>query len=85
MVRFGIQILTGASVFALIGAVAVGLNYAIKRLEDANFVSSIVLDGLQAVELVLFAADIICMVIFVGVEAWTLIRAMIDELKEKER
>jgi hypothetical protein len=84
VVRFGIQILTGASVFALVAGVAVVLNYGIKRLEAADFVSSLVLAGLRFVELVLFAADIICMVIFVGVESWTLIRAMFAKLKEEE-
>jgi len=82
VVRFGLQIITGTVVFGLIAGAAALLSYSIRVMEGLG-VSKIILTGLRGVEFLLFAADILCVTIFVVVETITLIRSMVAGLRRE--
>jgi hypothetical protein len=80
VLRFALQIVSGAFAFAVMAAAATALSMLIHLLGPFG-VPNVVLLGLQAVEQLVFWADVLCMVVFVVVETITFIRAMIGVLR----
>jgi hypothetical protein len=64
ILRFVIHTVVGALLFSIVGVVAILLSYLTSFIEGSH-VSPYILYGFQGLEIFLFAADIVCLVIFV--------------------
>jgi hypothetical protein len=80
VLRFALQMVSGTFAFTVMASAAGALSYLTHLLPPLG-VPSLVMAGLQAVEQLVFWTDVLCMVVFVAVEAITFIRATIRMLR----
>lgn len=74
--RMAIHTFVGALLFALIGGAAVSLHHAIVFIEHSG-VPPVVIFTLHYVELLLFASDILTFVVFILLETYLFLRAIL--------
>ena len=70
---FAIHVIGAAGLFALIGGAAALLNAYTRLLQRAGM-SPLILEAVHLTEYVLFAADLLCFLVYVGREVWLLLR-----------
>ncbi len=74
---FAFHIIAAVALFALIGGAAALLNMYTRLLEGAGMSPSIIA-AIHATEYVLFAADMLCFLVYMGREVWVLLRAIVS-------
>jgi hypothetical protein len=73
---FAFHVIAGAVLFALIGGAATLLNIYTHLLERAGM-SALILQAVHLTEYVLFAADLVCFLIYVAREVYLLLREIL--------
>jgi phosphotransferase system glucose/maltose/N-acetylglucosamine-specific IIC component len=73
--KFALHTIGAAALFALVGAAAALLHYYTEALATLHMPIA-VLTAIRWTEYLLFAVDLVCFIIYVLRETWTLIRAM---------
>ena len=79
-IQFMIEVVTGTIAFAVVAGAAGALSVYVDFLARHG-VSDYVLRGLRGAELLVFGADIVLFTAFVFVEAWRMLRRMIEEAR----
>jgi hypothetical protein len=74
--RFVLHTIVGVMLFALVGAAAIVLNYCAGWIAQAG-VSTYVGAAIQVLEIFLFAADFLCIIVFVTKETFGFLHAII--------
>jgi hypothetical protein len=74
--RFAFHTIVGIVLFSLVGGAAVSLNYFTNLIEQMG-VSPHIITAIQGLGFFLFAVDFLCLVVFVGKEAWDFCRDII--------
>ena len=74
--KFALHTAAGVALFVLIGATAAGLAYFTDLLTQLK-ISPLIINGMHAAEYFLFAADMLCFVVYVSREAFVLITSML--------
>ena len=72
---FAFHVIAAVALFALIGSAAALLNMYTRLLENAGM-SPWIIAAIHATEYVLFAADMLCFLAYMGREVWLLLRAI---------
>ncbi len=74
---FAFHIIAAVGLFALIGGAAALLNMYTRLLEGAGM-SPWIIAAIHGTEYVLFAADMLCFLVYMGREVWVLLRAIVS-------
>lgn len=75
--EFLIKVFTGTLMFVIIAIPTVGLNYLTKYLRSMEF-SMVIVNGLDVVMYLLFAADIVLFIVFMVRSSYIAFRRMCD-------
>jgi hypothetical protein len=80
-VLFIFHILTGLVLFAVVGLAAMAVHYVGQRL-GGDGLSYYILTGFNFLSLFLFAADFICVVLFIGTQTAVFVKDLIRYAQE---
>ncbi len=80
VVRFGVHIVLGGLVFALVAGFSIFLHWLMSRILDGAEEYPYVRVSIEGVEFFIFATDLICVVAFVVKEAWVLLRSLLPRV-----
>jgi hypothetical protein len=70
---FAWHVVAAVGLFALIAGAAALLNMYTRLLERSGM-SPLIIQAIHLTEYVLFAADLLCFLVYVGAEVWVLLR-----------
>ncbi len=80
---FAFHVIVAVALFALIGGAAALLNMYTRLLEQVGM-SPLIIRAIHLTEYVLFAADMLCFLVYTGREVWLLLREILRPQAETD-